>query len=209
MMHTTRMRALHLLGLSLALVAVAACGPSNQKISAARSAAYNTEYALVWNALSSAVKRDYPTLKIEDAAEGVIVTDWKPMERVADGQDWQQSAGTNDGRYFFQLRAKIIGKTPPFRIAIDGQAARYRPGLSQLQPFDHHDADEPQWVPGRIDRVYVAVFETLEQYAVKAEAAPAGQAPEATPLPDSADRPQNEETSPALPGNDPIPPSTP
>jgi hypothetical protein len=35
-----------------------------------------------------------------------------------------------------------------------------------LQPFKHGEDGEPHWVPGRIDALYVAIFDRLEQYAV-------------------------------------------
>jgi hypothetical protein len=193
---------------ALAVLALAACAPSAQKIGVARAAAYDTDYQLVWNALAATVKRDYPELKVSDPASGVIITTWTPIERVADSQatDWKTPGGTNtDGRILFQLRARIIGKTAPFRIAIDGEAARYRPDYSALMPYEHGAADEPEWVPGRINRVYVGVYEALQQYAIQPGAAPPEQAPAGTPPPSEATMPHQGADSPALPGNDPSP----
>jgi len=95
------------------------------------------------------------------------------------------------GGFYMRLMAKVKG--PPWQVELDGEAAEHRPGYAELIRYRHGVADEPAWVPGRIDNVRVAIHDRLKQYAVAAEApAPAAKAkpqPEETPwaaLPDAA-----------------------
>jgi hypothetical protein len=153
-----------------ALVATAACGPSAAKISKAKGSAYQADFTVVWNATLEAVHASYNRKhKVESADEGVIVTDWYKVERTADSQSTNPNdrvGTTNTGGLFFQLSVRIIGKQPPFEIVVDGQAAQYRPDLSMLQPWKHGQEGEPEWVQGRIDAMYVAIYNRLNKYAV-------------------------------------------
>jgi hypothetical protein len=157
-----------------ALVAAAGCAQNSARVQKAKTTYYQTDYTVVWNAVLEAVRAEgYDRIKVADAATGVIVTDWHKVERVADSQavagnkiGGMASGVDSSGANFFQARIKIEGKKPPFRIVVDGEAARYRPNFSSLIPYKRHAEDEPQWVDGRIDAIYVQVLDRLEQYAV-------------------------------------------
>ena len=159
--------------LAAALVAVAAipaCATSNARVEKARTSAYQTDYPVVWKAVVDATHSEgYDRLKVEDAANGVVVSDWHKIERVADSQatDPHVRGGMDSsGAIFFRVSVKIEGKQPPYAIVVDGEAARYRPGYSSLFPYKHGSDDEPEWVPGRINALYVAVLNQLEPFAV-------------------------------------------
>jgi hypothetical protein len=102
----------------------------------------------------------------------------------------------------------IEGKTPPFKVSVDGEAAKYRPGFSSLFPYKHGVDDEPEWVNGRINALYVAVLNQLEQYAVPADSVNATQAP-AQPLPAPGPAPVGPDGAPAspsgIPSGEPVP----
>ena len=53
-------------------LALAACGPSAAEVSKAKAAAYNTEFARVWNACDTELKDRFHAdgLKIEDPQQG-------------------------------------------------------------------------------------------------------------------------------------------
>jgi hypothetical protein len=201
-----------------ALAFAAACGPSSLRIKKARSSAYQADFTVVWNAAVEAVKSNYPNLKVEDAEGGLLVTDWTKVERVADSQATQSDrlgGMDNSGGIFFRLKVQLVGKEPPYLITVDGEAARYRPDYTMLQPFKRGADDEPSWVNGRIDAMYVAIFDRLERYAV-----PADQVRRSEPAPAEAPTSEAEVGSPepiappgapepAAPSDPPAPAPTP
>ena len=206
-----------------AALSFAGCATSTARVDKARNSVYQTEYPTVWNAVVAATKAEgYDRIKVEDAQNGKLVSDWHKIERVADSQSTDphvRGGMDSSGALFFRVMVTIEGKQPPYKVYVDGEAARYRPGFSSLFPYKHGVDDEPEWVNGRINALYVAVLNQLEQYAVPAgsvtaapQAAPApAEAPEAPPVTQPAD--PTGSTTPAT-GSTPTPtpapaPSTP
>jgi hypothetical protein len=185
-----------------ATLSFAGCATSTARIDKAKGSVYQTEYPTVWNAVLAATKSEgYDRIKVEDAQNGRLVSDWHKIERVADSQSTDphvRGGMDSSGALFFRVMVTIEGKQPPYKVYVDGEAARYRPGYSSLFPYKHGVDDEPEWVNGRINALYVAVLNQLEQYAVPAgsvsatpQAAPAApapaEAPEAAPVAQPAD----------------------
>jgi hypothetical protein len=196
----------------IAALAFGACATSNARIEKARSSVYQTEYPNVWNAVVAATKSEgYDRIKLEDAQNGRLVTDWHKIERVADSQSTDpalRGGMDTSGAIFFRVVVQVEGKQPPFKVTIDGEAARYRPGFSSLFPYKHGVADEPEWVPGRINAMYVAVLNQLEQYAVPPGSVKAEQPP-SRPLPEHQPEQVGPEGQPAGAPGSPIPPTEP
>jgi hypothetical protein len=159
--------------IGLVAAATACGGASTSDRKAAAEAQYQTDFATVWNVLAAAVKEDFPSaIKTEDAEVGYIETKWESVELAQDstvGESDQRSNQRASGvgaRNLFRVTARIEPGGPPWKVVIDGEAALYRPNMSVLQPYKHGAIDEPQWVPGRTDRVRRRVYEQLKQYAV-------------------------------------------
>jgi hypothetical protein len=165
------------------LAIVAGCGPSAATVTRAKDVAYQADFAVVWNAVVAAVRRDYPDIAAEDATKGVIVTQWHPVgERTSDeiedqggsGSSGSGGAGTTGipgqprikGAQVFRVRVNVKRGGPPWQVSVEGEAARYEPGMTMLMPYQRDAIDEPKWVQPRIDRLYVAIYEQLEKYAV-------------------------------------------
>jgi hypothetical protein len=171
----------------VALLALAACGPSSALARKADRAVYETEFARVWNAVAATVKQQYPRVVIEDPIHGKILTDWHLVERVQDDAPGQSltnapsSAGgssatsatqvVQSGR-FFRVAVLIKPGGPPWKVEVDGEAALFTPGMAMLTPYDHDDADEPTWVKPRIDKIKVGIYEKLAGVARIVEEAP-------------------------------------
>jgi hypothetical protein len=195
-----------------ATLAAAGCGASTARAEKARHSAYKAEYPVVWNAVLAATRSEgYDRIKVEDAINGKLVSDWHKIERVADSQSTDphvRGGSDTSGAIFFRVMVTIEGKTPPFKVTVDGEAAKYRPGFSSLFPYKHGVDDEPEWVNGRINALYVAVLNQLEQYAVPADSVQA--APPAQPLPASGPGAVGPDGAPAgptgTPSSDPVPP---
>lgn len=165
----------------LVVAALIACAGSRPNVERAKSAQYQTEYDVVWAAVREAVTGRYDRIAIEQKESGQIVTDWFKVDKIVDSQHAQfgTMGGQNTpGARFFRAAVQIRGagpeaQGPPWVVVVDGEAALYRPGLSSLIPYKHGDPDEPDWVSGRIDALYVAIFEKLRQYEVQAQVVPA------------------------------------
>ncbi len=202
------------------MVWLAACGPSAARVKEAQSSTYNAPFAEVWTVVTDELRK-FQAMELEDAINGHARTNWRLVDRGDDNtstaagvapsqtptqmQPGQSTGSTQTqgqlstnpglttyavGGFYMRLMAKVKG--PPWKVEVDGEAAEHRPGYAELIKYRHGVADEPAWVPGRIDNVRVAIHERLKQYAVAAEApAPVVKAtpPEETPwgaLPDAA-----------------------
>jgi hypothetical protein len=187
------MLALALASTTASAFVASGCGPSTAEAHRAEHAVYQTEFARVWNAVTETVKEQYPRLAIEDPVHGKLLTDWHLVERVEDDpvskgsaagvspkntptttqsqQAAQQQYQPIAGR-FFRIVVVIKPGGPPWKLEIDGEAAQYTPGMAMITPFDHHDADEPQWVQPRIDKIRVGIYDRLAGYARIVDDAP-------------------------------------
>lgn len=168
--------------MKLALVCVAAvtgfgaaaCGGATAaQHQEAVEARYETDFATVWNVLAAEVRADFPSaIKAEDAVVGFIESKWESVELAQDSTVGDSDQRTNTrasgvgARNLFRLWARIEPGGPPWKVVIDGEAALYRPNMTMLTPYKHGAIDEPQWVPGRIDRVRLRVHNRLKQYAM-------------------------------------------
>ena len=154
---------------TVAMLALLACGPSAAEIRLAKSASYNTDFAIVWNAVAAEVHKEYRTVVVEDAVSGKIQTDWQLVEKVggeAGTQPIANNAGTQQGGRFFRVVILVKGG-PPWTLAIDGEAAEYKPGMSMIVPYRHGVDDEPTWVNPRIDKLYASIYERLKPHALE------------------------------------------
>ncbi len=160
----------------VAALVLAACGAGAQDVAKARSSAYNTDYATVWNAVAAEMHDRYHDDGIlkEDAVNGYVESKWKTVELVQDStvgdsdQRTNQAAGSMRAGNVMRIAVKILPGGPPWRIRVDGEAAQWRPGLTMLTPFKHGTMEEPHWVPGKIDSVVAGIHERLKAYAVDA-----------------------------------------
>ncbi|MFH0899023.1 MAG: hypothetical protein V2A73_00185, partial [Pseudomonadota bacterium] len=158
---------------ALVLAAAAGCAHSAREVRRARSVVYQTDFATVWNAVLAAVRAQYRVGFVEDAARGVLRTRWYLIERTANAEasadtlvvSGQSVADLRPGKYF-RLLARVKGG-PPWTVEIDGEAAEYRPGFTLLAPYPRGSIDEPKWVDGRIDGMYVRIYERLARHAVE------------------------------------------
>jgi hypothetical protein len=184
-----------------ALLGVAAtCGPNMARVEYAREATYNTDYAAVWNVVAAEMHARFDTLiKQEDASAGLIETRWKKVEAERDAVSVGTDPTRGGGAMFFRMEVRVVGG-PPWRVVVDGEAARYQPNLSMLTPYRHGAVDEPQWVQGRIDAFRVAVYKRLREFAPPE---PGSSAPLITP-PNSASM-GLDSTAPPVPAPVPAP----
>jgi hypothetical protein len=178
-------RSIWLVPAFVAAVAPLACGASATSVRRAHEAQYDAPFATVWNVVSHEVRRRYVGIRLEDPVNGRIETDYRVIESTS--QDVAQGSTTTSTAVgvnaptaaqqlptqasLFRMTVQILG--PPYKVSIDGVAARWEANLTQLIPYQHGAIDEPPWVQARIDNLALAIYDQLKEHAIAAEAKPA------------------------------------
>src|SRR5215831_14786765 len=128
----------------LVLAVLAGCGTSAAQVRTARDTYYDAPYAIIWNACSEEVRKRYVGIHMENAVQGRIETDYRAVESTS--QDVTGGSGVRSGAVsggggvnqqsqfarnvsneaaIFRMTVQIVG--PPWRISVDGLAAKYEP----------------------------------------------------------------------------------
>lgn len=153
-----------------ALAVIAGCSATGQEVKVARASGYHAKFAVVYSAALDVVRDLYPQVS-ENPVTGVIKTAWHPIN-VQQGQSSRdpQNTGPNPfaattldrTQYFIRFEVRVVGGDP-WEVHIDSQASEWEAGEV---PVELKGADEPHWLQGRTDALYVAIHDRLEQYAV-------------------------------------------
>lgn len=181
--------------LALVVAVAAALGCTSKKeIRAAKSSAYDADFAIVFSEALAAVRELYPELE-DDAAKGAIRTAWHQVQ-FSTGQDDPRSiqqrdrqtanAGVFSGgpqfkRVFIRFDVTVTGGRP-WRVRVSGKASEWEPG--NAQPTELRGAAAPSWLAGRRDALIVAIHRRLKKYAVTVEEEPEPVAEDETPAVD-------------------------
>lgn len=171
----------------LVLVVVAGCG-SKKDVKAARSSAYDVDFAIVYNAAVEATRDLYPTLN-ENPGPGMVKTAWHQVQyannqddlanqrTLAQAQGYSQSSANSPGqtaagmptrlaykRFFIRMDVSVVGGRP-WRVKVVGHASEWEPG--NALPTELHGPARPHWLEGRVDALTVAIYRKVKKYAVK------------------------------------------
>jgi len=165
---------------AIVLAAVAGACTSKADIRSARSSAYDADFATVYNEALEAVRELYPDLD-EDPARGVISTVWHQVQFSStqdDNRAQDRAMGAGQGnrnvgmqprtgkRTFVRFDVTVAGGRP-WRVRVVGKASEWEAG--NAQPTTLKGAAKPQWLPGRIDALLVAIYRRLKPYAIPVE----------------------------------------
>lgn len=170
-----------LAGVCLTAVLLVSCAASKKEVRRARTSGYKADFAIVYSSVLETVRRHYPSY-VENATQGVIRTAWHPIriqhEGTTDGsstqqQDMNQAANpiraTVGGstlrrkRYFIRFDIYVLGGKP-WRVRIDGYASEWELGAV---PTVLTGANIPSWLKGRVNALYVEIYNKLARYAVR------------------------------------------
>jgi hypothetical protein len=167
-----------------AVIGSGACG-SKKELKAAKSSVYDTDFAIVYNAVVEATRELYPTLN-DAPGPGMVKTAWHQVafannqddlanqRTIAQGQGYsaaatpgQQAAGMPTRlaykRFFVRFDVSVVGGRP-WRVKVVGHASEWEPG--NALPTELTGAARPSWLDGRMDSLAVAIYKKVKRYAV-------------------------------------------
>lgn len=154
--------------LLLALLLVAACGPSAAEIRAAREAHYTVPMSDVFAAVYDATSAKYDILDRDDIAGWLTTRSmWYAAEgglepKSADGDQFVRGGSTR-----FRMTVKVLGAENDWTVEITPEAWQLISGSPQPHQLAPDDPQMPGWVQGKVDDLYVAIHARLNQPPAK------------------------------------------
>jgi hypothetical protein len=167
------------LGIALAVAATGCI--SKKEVEAAKTSAYDADFAVVFGAVAEAVRDVYPNLT-ETAQKGAISTSWHRVHLAGDSGDGTvqassrapasaNSQATNTfssdsafKRFFIRFDIAVAGGRP-WRVRLVGRAAEWDPG--NAVPTELRGGSRPPWLDSRSDALLVAIHRKLSKYAIE------------------------------------------
>lgn len=167
------------------MLAIAGC-KNKKEIQYAKSSAYDTDFAVVFNAALEATRSLYMNLD-DFPSSGKIKTAWHQVAYANNQDDLSnqrivaQSQGLTSSsvssaqaaagmptrlaykRHFIRFDVSVVGGRP-WRVKVVGHAAEWDPG--NAMPTELRGAARPPWLDGRTEALQVAIYRKIKQYAV-------------------------------------------
>lgn len=172
-----------------AVVAIAACGPSNKQVALAKQARFAGDKLVLFGATKGAVEAKYKLQKSDETTLGMQTEGrWFTPDGLANSADSSDPGAMVDQSLNVALIVELLAEGEHYVVSVKPMLARFTRGQAQAQPLDPEDPSVPGWVHGRVDQLQYAIYEALKPYEVKSVGglAPAPAAPEAAPAPDPA-----------------------
>ncbi len=169
----------------ICLIAIAAACGGKKDLKAAKSSLYDTDFAIVYNAVVDATRDLYPTLN-DAPGPGMVKTAWHQVayannsDDLANQRTIQQGQGYTGNstagqaaagmptrlaykRFFIRFDVSVVGGRP-WRVKVVGHASEWEPG--NALPTELHGAARPSWLDGRTDSLTLAIYKKVKKYAV-------------------------------------------
>ncbi|HEU0033736.1 MAG TPA: hypothetical protein VFQ53_24080 [Kofleriaceae bacterium] len=182
-----------------ALVAIAACGPSNKDVAVAKTARFKGDKLQLFAAAKGATESkhtlamsDETTLTIQTKGrwftpEG-LASNWNP-EDLKDGKSRLEDKSLN-----IALIVKLLPDADNWVVDVTPVILRFNSGMPNPEPVDPKAADVPGWATGKADQLAYEIYKALRPYEVKGAGGvmpapdpkapvPSGPTPEPTPAP--------------------------
>jgi hypothetical protein len=169
--------------LTVAIVAIAACGPSSKELSGAKSARYHGDKIAIFNGAKEAVAAKYTLEKSDETTLGMNTTNrWYTPEGLAasEGGDMRQVPDKSIGIMFI---VKVLPDGENWVVSVEPMMQRYFAGRPNPDKLALDDPSIPGWATGKIDALAFDINNNLKQYEVKAGGAQMPPPPTAAPAP--------------------------
>jgi len=152
-----------MLRLALACLLLVACGPSAAEIRTAREAHYTVSMGEVYDAVHEAAKADYG-IAAYDEMEGWVITDgkWYAPEGGVEPKSADGGQFVGDRSVHFALEIYVRGAERDWTIEILPRAMQNVQGSHQARELKPDDPAMPGWAHGKIDAMYVAIYNRLK-----------------------------------------------
>jgi hypothetical protein len=162
---------------ALAVLSLLAACTGKKEIRAAKSSAYDADFAIVYSQTLDAVRDLYPSLD-DNPATGTIHTAWHQVQFSNNADDPRQVQRQNQiggdpnamrpggsiyKRHFIRFDVAVTGGRP-WRVRVVARASEWEPG--NALPTELRGAATPAWLPGRRDALIVSIYRRLRQYAI-------------------------------------------
>lgn len=147
---------------ALACLVLVACGPSSAEIRTAKEAHYTLPLDVVFAAVHDVAKASYGVID-GNAEEGWVMTDgqwYAPEGGVEPKTEGGQFVG--DRSVFFQMEIHVRGTEGDWTIEVIPRAMQNISGSPQARELAPDDPAMPGWAHGRVDNMYVAIYDRLK-----------------------------------------------
>lgn len=156
----------------LVLGALVACGGPINEAATAKSARYDAELAVVYQAALDAISDRFHHVD-GNPTDGTIHTEWQdlPKALTPDGRTnvmmtedikVHQTARSSGRRFQMRVDLAITGGRP-WQVSVVGHAAARAADTGV--PGELHGADEPPWLRDQVDALNADIYERLKSYA--------------------------------------------
>lgn len=147
----------------LGLTTAAGCGPSSKDVQNARSAHYQTDRSKVFQASIDALERAGYQIAVADPDAGTLRT----AMRIFDGEGGSVKTAWSDRDQLvsLELELHVITDTGGTRLEITPIGFESRPGYKRA-PLKPSQPPMSSWIAGKVDRMYVAIHDTLKGHVV-------------------------------------------
>lgn len=166
----------------LATLTLVACGPSSAQIKTARTARYDVTASAAFQAGVAALKaNDYKVTQVDPVAGRALTearwfeVDGTSLSRDSDGRPQMTSAGAIE----LALEIGVVADGAAFFVQVIPHVLQHRAGYSAPLAIKEGDGAMPGWVSGKVDNVYLSIYDALKANAAVPGAAAAPAASEA------------------------------
>jgi hypothetical protein len=176
---------------ALAVVAIAACGPSNKELSGAKTARYHGDKIAIFNGAKEVVAAKYTIEKSDETVLGMNTTNrwYTPEGLAASERDMRDVPDKSLGILFI---VKVLPDGDNWVVSIEPRIQRYFAGRPNTDVLKLDDPSIPGWATEKVDVLAFDINAALKQYEVKSpggQLAPPPTAPATAPAPAPAPEP--------------------
>ena len=204
---TPMTKTLTTLSLAVALVLVAACGPSSAELKSAQDTTYSGAPATLFAAMKSAVEDANNKIQKSDDGELTVETlgVWYTPEGQVDTMIDNNIARLQDDsvNIAYSVKLKQAGNATSYKVEVTPVIGRKHGLTSAPDKVDPDDPSLPGWVAGKANSLRVHIHDKMAMYASAGGTPPVTGAPAPAPAP----APAAPAPAPAAPAPAPAPAS--
>ena len=173
------------LSLAVAIVLVAACGPSSSEVKTARATTYNGAPAELFAATKTAIEEMH--YQIHSSNDGELTLDtlgiWYNPDGQIDTAIDNNIARLQEDSINMAFTVKLVQNNGTWRVDVTPHIGRKHGLTSTPDTIDPEDPSLPGWVAGKTDSLVLHIHDKLKQYAATGGTPPVTGAPAAAPAP--------------------------